>query len=83
MTNEDYLKKLDFTVESVERGNNHVSGVVEFFCGSCIVFDQEGMEVHDSCDRCLFTVNDLDVVKKVLREEVCVKEVKRVFPDCC
>lgn len=83
MTNEDYLKKLDFTIESVERGKNHVSGVVEFFCGSCIVFDLEGMEVHDSCGTCLFTVNDLDIVKKVLSEEVCVKDVKRVFPDCC
>ena len=83
MTKETFDKKLAFTIESVEMGKNHVSGVVEFFCGSCIVFDQEGMEVHDSCGACLFTISDLDAAKKVLREEVCVKEVKRVFPDCC
>ena len=72
MTKETFDKKLAFTIESVEMGKNHVSGVVEFFCGSCIVFDQEGMEVHDSCGACLFTISDLDAAKKVLREEVCV-----------
>lgn len=83
MTREDYLKKLNFTVESVENGGNDVSGVIEFFGGSCLVFDQKGVEMHDSCGSCLFSIEGSDELIKTLIETVCVKEVKRVFPDCC
>ena len=60
MTREDYLKKLNFTVESVENGGNDVSGVIEFFGGSCLVFDQTGVEMHDSCGSCLFSIEGSD-----------------------
>ena len=80
MTNEDYLKKLKFTMSSVANGGGDVSGVVEFYGGSCLVFDQDNAEMHVSCGACLFIVRDIETL---LIHDVCAKEVKRVFPDCC
>ena len=94
MDSEVFCKKLAFTIESVEKNNGHVTGIVELDNGTCVYFDDNGIRVENKDGGALWEVDyydfcdedDKDCKKRVrdlVLEGIIINRVVRVYPDCC
>ena len=81
-----FEKKLAFTIESVRRNEDNVSGVIELEKRGYIIFDNTSIEFNDVSGVTIlsncFSSLSVDEFIPVLRALNCAI-VKRVYPDCC
>lgn len=86
MEKEMFEKKLAFTIESVRRNEDNVSGVIELEKRGYIIFDNTSIELNDVSGVTIlsncFSSLSVDEFIPVLRALNCAI-VKRVYPDCC
>lgn len=86
MEKEMFEKKLAFTIESVRRNEDNVSGVIELEKRGYIIFDNTSIEFNDVSGVTIlsncFSSLSVDEFIPVLRALNCAI-VKRVYPDCC
>lgn len=88
---ESFEKKLAFTIESVEKNNNHVTGIVELNDGTCVYFDDYGISVMNKDGGTLWATefcesHDNDYKRRVrdlILDGISINRVVRVYPDCC
>ena len=81
-----FEKQLAFTIESVRRNGDNVSGVIELEKRGYIIFDNTSIEFNDVSGVTIlsncFSSLSVDEFIPVLRALNCAI-VKRVYPDCC
>ena len=86
-----FNKKLLFTIESVEKNNGHVTGIVELDNGTCVYFDDYGISVKNKDGGTLWATEFCDDhdddykrrVRDLIIDGISSKRVVRVYPDCC
>lgn len=86
MDSEAFCKKLAFTIESVRRNGDNVSGVIDLGERGYIIFDNTSIEFNDMSGVTIlsdcFSSLSIDEFIPVLRALNC-SIVVRVYPDCC
>lgn len=86
MERESFDKKLAFTIESVRRNGDNVSGVIDLGIRGYIIFDNTSIEYSDMKGVTIlsdcFNSMSIDEFIPVLRALNC-SIVERVYPDCC
>lgn len=86
MTKEIFDKKLAFTIESVEKNNGYVSGIIAFSDGGYVMFDEESVEMisKDGSTVWLSELVDCDIRNVIqLLYGLNPGFIERVYPDCC
>lgn len=86
MTEEIFKKKLAFTIESVEKNNGNVSGIISFSDGGYVTFDEEYVEMIDREGSTVWLSEFVDCdIRNVIQLLYGINHgiVERVYPDCC
>lgn len=86
MTEEIFKKKLAFTIESVEKNDGNVTGIISFSDGGYVTFDEESVEMinKDGSTVWLSEFIDCDIRNIIqLLYGINAGIVERVYPDCC
>ena len=88
MTKEMFEKKLAFTIESVEKNNGYVSGLIIFSDGGYVKFDEEYVEMVSKNGSTVWESDAVDCdcdIKNVIQLLYGLNPgfIERVYPDCC
>ena len=86
MTKETFDKKLAFTIESVEKNQGYVSGLIVFSDGGYVKFDDEYVALVSTDGSTVWESDAVDCdIKNVIQLLYGINAgiVERVYPDCC
>ena len=86
MTKEMFEKKLAFTIESVEKNQGYVSGLIVFSDGGYVKFDEEHVEMISKDGSTVWESDSVDCdIKNVIQLLYGLNPgfIERVYPDCC
>lgn len=86
MTKETFEKKLAFTIESVDKNQGYVSGIISFSDGGYVKFDGETVEMIDKEGSTVWLSESMECdIKNVIQLLYGINPgiVERVYPDCC
>lgn len=86
MTKETFDKKLAFTIESVEKNQGYVSGLIVFSDGGYVKFDEEYVEMVSKDGSTVWESDAVDCdIKNVIQLLYGLNPgfIERVYPDCC
>lgn len=86
MTKETFDKKLAFTIESVEKNQGYVSGIIAFSDGGYVTFDEDYVEMVSNDGSTVWESDAVDCdIRNVIQLLYGINAgiVERVYPDCC